>query len=61
MEELFKELPPGESRPDIHLCIFPHLREFLVVDLREGKQRFLLLTTAEVLHGEFYRALEEEF
>ena len=61
MEDLFKDLPPGESRPDIHLCIFPHLREFLVVDLRQGNQRFVLLNTGEVLHGEFFRALEEEF
>jgi hypothetical protein len=61
MEDQINDLPSGEPRPDIHLCIFPHLREFLVVDLREGSQRFLLLTAAEVLHGEFFRALEEEF
>ncbi len=61
MEDPFKDLPPDESRPDIHLCIFPHLQEFLVVDLREGHQRFVLVATAEVLHGEFYRAMEEEF
>ncbi len=61
MEDQLKDPPPGEHRPDLHLCIFPHLREFLVADLREGQRRFLLLATAEVLHGEFYRALEAEF
>ena len=61
MEDLFKDLPPGESRPDIYLCIFPHLREFLVVDLREGHQQFHLLSTEEVLHSQFFQALEEEF
>jgi len=64
MDELFKDLPSvpsGEGRPDIHLCIFPHLREFLVADLREGHRRFLLLNTGEVIQGEFFRALEEEF
>ncbi|MSQ07643.1 MAG: hypothetical protein EXR46_10795 [Dehalococcoidia bacterium] len=61
MEDPFKDPALGEPRPDLHMCIFPHLKEFLVVDLREGHQRFMLLTTADMLGGEFYRALEAEF
>ena len=57
MEELFNaQLPDGE-RPDIQLCIFPHLREFLVIDLRPQQPRVLLLNTADVFNGEFFRSV----
>ena len=61
MEELFNtQLPDGE-RPDIYLCIFPHLREFLAVDLREDSAGISLLNANEVFTGEFFLAVEEEF
>ena len=61
MEELFNAQLPGGERPDIQLCIFPHLREFLVIDLRPQQPRVLLLNTADVFNGEFFRSVEAEF
>jgi hypothetical protein len=61
MEELFKgQLPEGEN-PDLQLYIFPHLREFLTIDLREGRPQVLLLNTADVFDEEFFRSVEAEF
>jgi hypothetical protein len=61
MEELFKgQLPEGES-PDLQLYIFPHLQEFLTIDLREGQPQVLLLNTADVFDEEFFRSVEAEF
>jgi hypothetical protein len=61
MEELFNTQLPGGERPDIQLCIFPHLKEFLVIDLREGSSGILLLDAAEVFTDEFFTAVEAEF
>jgi hypothetical protein len=61
MEELFKgHLPEGEN-PDLQLYIFPHLREFLTIDLREGQPQLLLLNTVDVFDEEFFRTVETEF
>ena len=48
MDELFNSQLPDGQRPDIQLCIFPHLKEFLVVDLREDPKRVLLMNTGDV-------------
>lgn len=61
MEELFDSALPDGKRPDIHLCIFPHLREFLVIDLRDGQPRLLLLNTSEVFDQHFFEDVEAEF
>ncbi len=45
----------------LNICIFPHLREFLVIDARTdvpGGPQSYLLSTDEVLDTEFYRDLE---
>ena len=61
MEDLFKgQLPDGE-RADIHLYIFPHIQEFLAIDLRESVPQVSLLDSGEIFDGEFYRTVEEEF
>ena len=60
MQELFNTQLPGGERPDIQLCIFPHMKEFLVLDLREGQPQVLLLDTAEIFHEEFFRSVEAE-
>ena len=52
---------PAGERPDIQLCIFPHLKEFLVIDLREGSTGVQLLGAAEVFTEDFFKAVEEEF
>ena len=61
MEDLFNAQLPGGERPDIQLCIFPHLKEFLVIDLREENPSVLLLNAAEVFTDDLFRALEVEF
>jgi len=61
MEELFKgQIPEGE-RPDIQLFVFPHLREFLSVDLRGDVPRVSLLNTDDLFNEEFFRCVETEF
>ena len=60
MQELFNTQLPGGEQPDIELCIFPHLKEFLVIDLREGTQRVQLLNTAEVFTDDFFSSVEHE-
>jgi len=61
MEELFNPHLTGGGRPDIQLCIFPHLPEFLVIDSREDEPQVLLLNTDDVFDEEFYRTVEAEF
>lgn len=59
-DPFYGQLPDGEH-PDIMLYIFPHLKEFLVVDLRGDCSEVLLMNSEEVFDGEFFRGLEEEF
>ena len=61
MEQLFDPGLGGSNRPEIQLCIFPHLREFLVFVAREGQPQVILLSADEVFGEEFYRAVEIEF
>jgi|TARA_B100000809_G_scaffold15833_1_gene14238 hypothetical protein len=61
MEQLFNPQLPGGGRPDIQLCIFPHLPEFLVIDSREETPKVMLLNTDDVFDEEFYRTVESEF
>ncbi len=61
MEQLFNPQLPGGGRPDIQLCIFPHLPEFLVIDAREENPQVLVLSTDDVFNEEFYRTVESEF
>ena len=61
MEQLFNPQLPGDERPEIQLCIFPHLPEFLVIDSRQQNPQVILLNTEDVFDEEFYRAVEAEF
>ena len=61
MEQLFNPQLPDGGRPDIQLCIFPHLPEFLVIDSRKENPQVLLLNTDDVFDEEFYRTVESEF
>ena len=61
MEQLFNPQLPDGGRPDIQLCIFPHLPEFLVIDSRTENPQVLLLNTDDVFDEEFYRTVESEF
>ena len=59
-DPFYGQLPDGE-RPDIMLYIFPHLREFLAVDLRDDCSDVVLMNTEDVFDAEFFHGLEEEF
>ena len=61
MKELFNTQLPGGERPDIQLCIFPHLKEFLIIDMRDRAPSVRLLNTAEVFTDDFFSTVEEEF
>lgn len=61
MEQFFNPAHPEAGFPDIQLCIFPHLREFLVFDARIGQPQVRSLSTDEVFGDEFFRAVEHEF
>ena len=62
---MFEELSggplPNGRYPDITLAIFPHLREFLVVDTRGETADVTVLSTDAVFNDEYYRAVESEF
>ena len=54
MDGLFNsQLPDGET-PDIQLCIFPHLKEFIAIDLREQPPQVIFIE-------EFYKNVEADF
>ena len=61
MEELFDLGQNSPERTDISLCIFPHLKEFLAIDLRWETPRVALLDTAEVFGDTFFNQVEHEF
>ncbi len=60
-DPFYGQLPDGE-RPDLLLYIFPHLPEFLAVDLRDDLlPKVVLLHTDEVFQERFFNFLEREF
>lgn len=61
MEELFKSQLPDGQLPDIQVCVFPHLKEFLAIDLREEPRRLLLLHTEDVFVEDFFKSVEAAF
>ncbi len=61
MEELFDLGQNGPERTDISLCIFPHLKEFLAVDLRWGSAQVKLLNVTEVFSDPFFSSVEHGF
>ena len=61
MEQLFNPGPFEAGFPDLQLCIFPHLREFMVFDARPGEPQVRVLHTDDILGDEFFSAVEAEF
>lgn len=61
MEQFFNPAHPEAGFPELQLCIFPHLREFLVFDARPGQPRVRSLSADDVFGDEFFRAVEHEF
>ena len=61
MEEMFDaHLPTGEVS-DIQLCVFPHLEEFLAIDLRGGQTQIHLMNAKEIFTEHFFHSVEHEF
>lgn len=47
---------------DVHICIFPHLNEFLLLDVRSKDQpRYRVVPAKELLTPDYYRELEQQF
>ena len=61
MDELFDTQLPGGRSPDIQLCIFPHLKEFLVIDLRESPSKVSLFHTEDVFVEDYFKIVEADF
>lgn len=61
MEQFFNPAHPEAGFPDLQICIFPHLREFLVFDSRAGQPRARSLNVGDVFGDDFFRAVEHEF
>ena len=61
MEQFFNPAHPEAGFPDLQLCIFPHLREFLVFDSRSGQPPVRSLNVDDVFGDDFFRAVEHEF
>ena len=61
MEEIFDMGQKSPERTDVNLWIFPHLKEFLVIDLRGGNPRVTVLNTATVFDDAVFNRIEEDF
>ena len=61
MEDMFDLGQEGYERSDISLWIFPHLPEFLAVDLRLGTPKVTLFNTEDVFGDDFFSKLELGF
>ena len=61
MEELFDLGQKGPEHTDISLCIFPHLREFVAIDLRWDSPQVRLLKAEDVFADHFFDRIEQGF
>ena len=61
MEEMFDPHIPTGEESDIQLCIFPHLEEFLVIDLRGEEKQVHLLNARDIFGEHFFHSVEFEF
>ncbi len=61
MDDMFKGYLPEGEHPGVQIYIFPHLHEFLVIDLREGAPLVTLLQAGEAFGESFFETVEHEF
>ena len=61
MDDMFKGYLPEGERPDVQIYIFPHLQEFITIDLREEAPEVSLLHTDQVFVDDFFETVEKEF
>jgi len=60
MEEFYWDQLLPDSDPEIELCIFPHLQEFIVIDRRETPPNVQLLHATAVFDSEFNDCVQFE-
>tara|TARA_A100001037_G_scaffold306630_1_gene353457 strand:+ start:4492 stop:5067 length:576 start_codon:yes stop_codon:yes gene_type:complete len=60
MEDFYWDQLLPENDPDVELCIFPHLQEFIVIDRRETPPNVQLLHTEKVFDEEFNECVQFE-
>ncbi len=47
---------------DVHVCIFPHLKEFILLDFRDDDHpSYRVVAASELLTPGYYKEIEEEF
>ena len=61
LEELFEHGSGELSRGDVNLLLFPHLKEFLVIDLRGDHPNVYVVHADDVFDRDFFNHLEHEF
>ncbi len=61
MEELYDLGQRSPESTDINLWIFPHLKEFLTIDLRWDTPTATVLNTADVFSEAFFTQIERDF
>ena len=61
MGQFFNAGPFEAGFPDLQVCIFPHLREFMVFDARPGEPQVRVLNSDDILGSDFFSAVEAEF
>jgi len=61
LEELFEHGSGELSRGDVNLLLFPHLKEFLVIDLRGDHPSVYVVHADDVFDRDFFNHLEHEF
>ena len=61
MEEMFDPHIPTGEESDIQICVFPHLEEFLAIDLRDAQTQIHLLNAGDIFNEHFFHSVEFEF
>ena len=61
MEELFNLGQNSLEKADISLCIFPHIGEFMVIDMRSSNPQLVVLNTKDVFDDSFFDRIESAF
>lgn len=64
MSEELEAFAQSLKEAEVHFFIFPHLKDFLVIDVRKdlpGRPRVYTSSAQKIFSEEFYRRLEERF
>ena len=61
MPNEFRDQDDISNDVDVHICVFPHLPNILVVDLRNNIPSSKLLSSSEIFDSEFFEKVEQSF